>query len=66
MRVFLLGSILSLSMGVLGCSQHPYVVCRGEDHCSSPMTHEEAIQASQVKKAWSDEALYVRPVKPRI
>ena len=65
MKVLVLGCILSLCTGMLACSQHPYVVCRGEDHCSAPMTHEEAIQASQVKKAWSDEGLYIRPVKPR-
>lgn len=66
MRVFLLSCILSVCVGVFGCSHHPYVVCRGDDHCSSPMTHEEAIQAAQVKKAWSDEGLYVRPVKPKM
>jgi hypothetical protein len=66
MRVFLLSCILSLCTGVLGCSQPPYMICRGEDHCSAPMTQEEVIQAAQVKKAWSDEALYVRPVKPRL
>ena len=64
MRLVLLSYVLSLCIGVLGCSSpHPYVVCRGEDHCTPPLTHEEAIQAAQVKKAWTDEALYVRPAQ---
>lgn len=63
MRLVLLGYILSLCTGVLGCSPHPYVVCRGEAHCTPPLTHDEAMQAAQLKKAWTDEALYVRPAK---
>lgn len=63
MRLVLLSYVLSLCAGVLGCSAHPYVVCRGENDCTHPLTHDEAIQAAQVKKAWTDEALYVRPVQ---
>jgi hypothetical protein len=63
MKLVLLGYVLSLCAGVLGCSSHPYVVCRGEAHCTPPLTHDEAIQAAQVKKAWADEALYVRPAQ---
>lgn len=63
MRFVLLSYVLSLCAGVLGCSAHPYVVCRGENDCTHPLTHDEAIQAAQVKKAWTDEALYVRPVQ---
>jgi hypothetical protein len=63
MRLVLLSYVLSLCAGVLGCSSHPYVVCRGEAHCMPPLTHDEAIHAAQVKKAWADEALYVRPAQ---
>jgi hypothetical protein len=63
MRLVLLSYVLSLCAGVLGCSSHPYVVCRGEAHCTPPLTHDEAIHAAQVKKAWADEALYVRPAQ---
>ena len=63
MRLVLLSYVLSLCAGVLGCSSHPYVVCRGEAHCTPPLTHDETIQAAQVKKAWADEALYVRPAQ---
>jgi hypothetical protein len=63
MRLVLLSYVLSLCAGVLGCSAHPYVVCRGENDCTHPLTQDEAIQAAQVKKAWTDEALYVRPVQ---
>jgi hypothetical protein len=46
-----------------GCTApHPYTVCRGDDYCTPALTHEEAIQASQLKKTWNDEKLYVRPV----
>ena len=49
-------------MGLLGCSEHPsYVVCRGEAYCTTPLDHEAAIQAAQIKKAWGDESLYIRP-----
>jgi hypothetical protein len=61
MRLVLLGYVLILCSGVLGCSQHPYVICRGEAYCTSPVTHDEAMHAAQLKKAWADEALYVRP-----
>ena len=57
MRLVLLSYVLSLCAGVLGCSSHPYVVCRGEAHCTPPLTQDEAIQA------WADEALYVRPAQ---
>lgn len=48
-----------------GCTAHPYTVCRGEDYCTPALTHEEAIRASEIKKTWSDEKLYVRPVGTR-
>jgi hypothetical protein len=63
MRLVLLSYVLSLCAGVLGCSSHPYVVCRGEAHCTPPLTHDEAIQAAQLKKSWADDALYVRPAQ---
>ena len=63
MRIVLLSYVLSLCAGVLGCSAHPYVVCRGENNCTHPLTHDEAIQAAQVKNAWADAALYVRPAQ---
>ena len=31
----LLGCILVLCSGVSGCSQQPYVICRGEAYCTS-------------------------------
>ena len=46
-----------------GCTAHPYTVCRGEDYCTPALTHVEAIRASEIKKTWQDEKLYVRPVK---
>jgi hypothetical protein len=46
-----------------GCTAHPYTVCRGEDYCTPALSHEEAIRASEIKKTWQDEKLYVRPVK---
>ena len=48
---------------MFGCTPHLYTVCRGEDYCTPGLTHEEAIRASEVKKTWQDEKLYVRPVK---
>ncbi|MDI3463543.1 MAG: hypothetical protein OJF50_002364 [Nitrospira sp.] len=46
----LLGWLRTLfGTGVLGCDKRSYVVC------------DEAMHASQLKKAWGDEALYVRP-----
>jgi hypothetical protein len=48
-----------------GCTAHPYTVCRGEDYCTPALTHEEAIRASEIKKTWQDEKLYVRPVKSK-
>ena len=47
------------------CTAHPYTVCRGEDYCTPALSHEEAIRASEIKKTWKDEKLYVRPVKNR-
>ena len=62
MRIIVFMGLLVFSMGLLGCSEHPsYVVCRGEAYCTTALNHEEAIQAAQLKKAWADEALYVRP-----
>ena len=46
---------------MVSCAPHPYTVCRGEDYCTAPLTHEEAIQAAQLKKSWDDDKLYVRP-----
>ena len=46
-----------------GCTVHPYTVCRGEDYCTPALSHEEALRASEIKKTWKDEKLYVRPVK---
>jgi hypothetical protein len=49
-------------VSAVSCAPHPsYTVCRGEDYCTGPLTHEEAMQASQLKKTWDDEKLYVRP-----
>ena len=31
----------------VSCAPHPYTVCRGEDYCTPPLTHDEAIQAAQ-------------------
>jgi hypothetical protein len=50
---------------VSGCTEHPYTVCRGEDFCTPALSHEEAIKASEIKKTWKDEKLYVRPVRNR-
>lgn len=61
MRFLLVGSILILGAGVLGCVQRPYVVCRGEAYCTAPMTHDEVMHAAQIKKAWADDLLYARP-----
>lgn len=55
-----LGLILMLSVG---CASKPYQVCRGDKYCTPPMTHEEALRASNLKVAWEDETLYVRPVQ---
>jgi hypothetical protein len=45
----------------VGCEKRPYVVCRGEAYCTAPLNHDEAMHAAQLKKAWGDEGLYVRP-----
>jgi hypothetical protein len=44
------------------CTSQPYTVCRGDDYCTPPLSHEEAIRASEIKKTWHDDKLYVRPV----
>ena len=59
---YLSGLLLFL---MASCTAHPYTVCRGEDYCTPPFTHEEAIRASEIKKTWQDEKLYVRPVRNR-
>jgi hypothetical protein len=61
MRLVLSSCVLILSIGVFGCSSHPYVICRGEAYCTAPVSHDEAMHAAQLKKAWGDEGLYVRP-----
>ena len=62
MKLVLSGCVLLLFAGVLGgCSKQSYVICRGEGYCTRGMTQEEAMHAAQLKKAWGDEALYVRP-----
>jgi len=53
---------LALLILTASCTPHRYAVCRGEDYCTPALTHEEAIEASQIKKTWNDEKLYVRPV----
>ena len=55
-------SVLLLLLSA-SCTSHPYTVCRGEDYCTPALSHEEAIRASEIKKTWRDENLYVRPVK---
>ena len=42
---------------------HGPSLCRGEDYCTPALTHEEAIRASEIKKTWNDDKLYVRPVR---
>jgi len=49
----------------VSCAPHPYKVCRTEAYCTPPLTHEEAMQAAQLKKSWDDEKLYVRPIVPQ-
>ncbi|MGE0644237.1 MAG: hypothetical protein AB7P24_11235 [Nitrospira sp.] len=61
MRMFLVACVLIVGAGLLGCTNRPYVICRGEAYCTTPVSHDEAMHAAQLKKAWSDEALYVRP-----
>jgi hypothetical protein len=53
--------LVLLLLVTAGCTAHPYTVCRGEDFCTPALTHEEAIRASEIKKTWRDEQLYVRP-----
>ena len=62
MKLVVRSSLLILFAGVLwGCSPSPYVICRGEAYCTTPVSHDEAMHAAQLKKAWGDEGLYVRP-----
>jgi hypothetical protein len=49
----------------VSCAPHPYTVCRGDDYCTPALSHEEAIRASEIKKTWHDDKLYVRPVGNR-
>ena len=63
MRLVILSGVLAFWSMVVSCTDHPYVVCRGESYCTPPMTHDEAIHAAQIKKAWADQALYVRPAE---
>jgi hypothetical protein len=60
MMIYISALLLLLTAG---CTAHPYTVCRGEDYCTPALSHEEAIRASEIKKTWQDEKLYVRPVK---
>ena len=61
MKLILVGSLF-IASAVMGCMEHPsYVVCRGEAYCTGPLTHDEAMHAAQLKKAWTDENLYLRP-----
>jgi hypothetical protein len=57
--------LILLLLLTAGCTAHPYTVCRGEDYCTPALSHEEAIRASEIRKTWQDEKLYVRPVKNR-
>lgn len=61
MKMFVIGCVLILSAELMGCTNRPYVICRGEAYCTTPVSHDEAMHAAQLKKAWADEALYVRP-----
>jgi len=61
MKVVLACMMILCSSVMSGCTGHSYVVCRGETYCTAPMSHEEAMHAAQLKRAWADEALYVRP-----
>jgi len=56
----LLGTCMLVS--ALSCAPHPsYTVCRGEEYCTPPLTHEEALHAAEIKKTWDDDKMYVRP-----
>jgi hypothetical protein len=46
MKLVLLSCVLILFAGVLGCSHNPYVICRGEAYCTSPVSHDEAMHAA--------------------
>ena len=64
MKLILLSQALILCCAAVGCSSAPsYVVCRGEAYCTAPLHHEEAMRAAQLKKAWADDGLYVRPTQ---
>jgi hypothetical protein len=57
--------LIPLLLLIASCTAHPYTVCRGEEYCTPALSHEEAIRASEIKKTWRDENLYVRPVRNR-
>lgn len=62
MKLVLAACIIISCAVISGCMEHPsYVVCRGEVYCTAPLPHDEAMHAAQLKKAWGDENLYVRP-----
>lgn len=64
MKLIFLSQAVILCCGALGCSSAPsYVVCRGEAYCTAPLSHDEAMHAAQLKKAWNDDALYIRPTQ---
>jgi len=64
MKRLLLSQALILCCGAVGCSSAPsYVVCRGEAYCTAPLDHDQAMRAAQLKKAWADDGLYVRPTQ---
>ena len=52
-------------LSTAGCTAHPYTVCRGDEYCTPALSHEEAIRASEIKKTWGDDKLYVRPLGNR-
>lgn len=55
-----------LLLSTASCTAHPYTVCRGDEYCTPALSHEEAIRASEIKKTWGDDKLYVRPVGNRV
>jgi hypothetical protein len=38
-----------------GCTTRPYQVC-SELRCTKPLTHDETVQAQEIKKAWGPDA----------
>lgn len=57
--MYVLALLLLLTAGY---TAHPYTVSHGKDYCTTALSHEEAIRASEIKNTWHDEKLYVRPV----